>query len=65
MLVELGQVTPPVGMNLFVIQRISEERLEDVLAGSVPFFFIFFLMVGIMVALPDLALWLPSRMAVR
>jgi tripartite ATP-independent transporter DctM subunit len=65
MLVELGQVTPPVGMNLFVIQRISEERLEDVLAGSVPFFFIFLLMIAVMVMAPDLALWLPSRMAGR
>jgi C4-dicarboxylate transporter, DctM subunit len=65
MLVELGQVTPPVGMNLFVIQRISGERLENILAGSWPFFFIFLFMVWIMILVPDLALWLPSRMAMR
>jgi TRAP-type C4-dicarboxylate transport system permease large subunit len=63
LLIEVGQLTPPLGINLFVIQSIWPGKLSDVIAGTVPFFFLVLLMMGIMVFLPGLATWLPSYMA--
>jgi len=60
--VELGQITPPVGINLFVIQSIWSGKLSDVVLGTVPFHLIMILVVGILFAFPELALWLPHAM---
>jgi len=66
LLIELGQITPPMGINLFVIQSIwPGGTLEEVLAGAVPFFFIVILMIGILWIWPDIAVWLPARMSAR
>ena len=66
LLVELGQITPPLGINLFVIQSIrTSGRLEDVIAGSVPFYVIIVVMLVLLALLPELALWLPERMISR
>lgn len=65
LLIELGQITPPLGLNLFVIQGISSEKLGVVVRGTIPFYLLIFLMLGCLVALPDLALWLPSHMFAR
>jgi C4-dicarboxylate transporter DctM subunit len=65
LLIELGQITPPLGLNLFVIQGISSGRLSDVIVGTVPFYVLIFIMLGLIVAFPELALWLPSHMSVR
>jgi TRAP-type C4-dicarboxylate transport system permease large subunit len=61
-LIELGQITPPFGINLFVIQGISNSKIEDVIMGSLPYFAIFIVFVLLLVAWPDLVLWLPGRM---
>lgn len=60
--VEMGQITPPVGINLFVIQSIWSGKLSDVVLGTVPFHLIMVLVVGILFAFPQLALWLPHAM---
>lgn len=60
--IELGQITPPVGINLFVIQSIWSGRLSDVVMGTVPFHLIMILVVGILFVWPELALWLPHAM---
>ncbi len=60
--VELGQITPPVGINLFVIQSIWSGKLSDVVLGTVPFHLIMILVVGILFVWPELALWLPHAM---
>lgn len=60
--VELGQITPPIGINLFVIQSIWSGKLADVVMGTVPFHLIMILVVGILFVWPDLALWLPRAM---
>jgi len=66
LLIELGQITPPMGINLFVIQSIwPGGTLEEVLAGAVPFFFIIVLMIGILWLWPELAVWLPQNMSAR
>jgi C4-dicarboxylate transporter, DctM subunit len=57
--VELGQITPPVGINLFVIQSIGSGKLSDVALGTVPFHLIMILVVFVLFAWPELALWLP------
>lgn len=60
-LVELGQITPPVGLNLFTIQAISGGRpFSEVVLGSVPYAFIMLMMILLLVIFPGLALWLPS-----
>jgi tripartite ATP-independent transporter DctM subunit len=60
--VELAQITPPMGINLFIIQSIWAGKLGDVIRGSVPFCLIIIAMSFILIALPELALWLPNRM---
>jgi len=61
-LVELGMITPPMGLNLFVIQGISQRPLEDVIRGVVPYFGLMFICIALLTAFPKLVLWLPSLM---
>lgn len=63
LMIEVGQLTPPLGINLFVIQGIWPGRLEDVIRGTIPFFFLILLMVGIMCLFPELATWFPGYMS--
>ncbi|QIL83784.1 TRAP transporter large permease [Diaphorobacter sp. HDW4A] len=59
--IEMGQITPPIGINLFVIQSISRGRISDVVVGTVPFHLLMFVLLLMLVAWPELALWLPNR----
>ena len=60
-LVEIANVTPPVGFNLFVIQGISGGRpMDDVVMGIIPYFFCMLLMIALLYLFPDLATWLPN-----
>ena len=61
-LLEVGLVTPPVGMNLFVIQGMAETSLSEVGWGSLPYVVLLLLGVLLLTLVPDLVLWLPSRM---
>jgi C4-dicarboxylate transporter DctM subunit len=60
--VELGLITPPVGINLFVIQSTWGGKLSEVVRGAIPFVFVIILLLGILVAWPELVMWLPDRM---
>lgn len=62
-LCEIGMITPPMGLNLFVIQGISKRPLSEVVAGSVPFFFLMIACLLLLTIFPALVLWLPSLMA--
>lgn len=54
-LIELGLITPPLGLNLFVIQGIDKEAsVADVVKGSIPYMFIMLLMVTILTMFPKL-----------
>jgi TRAP-type C4-dicarboxylate transport system permease large subunit len=58
--VELGLITPPVGMNVFVISAIAEDvPMRETFIGVLPFFFAEILRVVLLVAFPVLTLWLP------
>ncbi len=61
-MVELSQVTPPVGFSLFVIQSISGEKIEYIVKATLPFFFIMLLAVAIITIFPDIAFYLPNQM---
>ena len=63
LLIELGQITPPLGLNLFVVQSMSPGGLSDVIRGTVPFYLLIYLLLALMIAFPALALWLPSHMS--
>jgi len=62
LLLEFGQITPPVGINLFVVQSISGWRLGEVVRGSVPYWTIMLCFMGLLMAVPQMALWLPAQM---
>ena len=59
---EVGMVTPPVGLNAFVVARYARRPLAEVFVGVWPHVLAHFLLIALMVALPELVLWLPSRM---
>ena len=62
--VEMGLITPPVGMNLFVVHGIRPDKggIEDAIWGALPYAVIMILFTFLLMALPDLATWLPSKM---
>ena len=64
LLVEIGAVTPPVGVNCFVVQATSDGRveLEDVFLGLVPYVIAGFVMLLLLCLFPQLALFLPQTM---
>ncbi|KOF12122.1 C4-dicarboxylate ABC transporter permease [Planococcus glaciei] len=53
---ELGMITPPVGLNLFVVSGISGEKVEEVIKGVVPFFAIFIIVLIIIIVFPQISL---------
>lgn len=57
---EIGMITPPMGLNLFIIQGISKEGLDKVILGSIPYFFIMLVAIAILSVFPLLILWFPS-----
>ena len=61
---ELGLITPPVGMNLFVVQGIRPDkgRIDDVIRGVIPYAAIMIVFALILIAAPSLATWLPELM---
>jgi C4-dicarboxylate transporter, DctM subunit len=61
--VELGQISPPIGINLFVIQSIWDGKLKEVVIGTIPFHLIMFVVLIMVMAWPELALWLPRQMS--
>jgi C4-dicarboxylate transporter DctM subunit len=62
MVVEMSQITPPVGFNLFVIQSISGRDIFEIAWYALPFFLLLVLATAIITVFPEIALWLPSTM---
>jgi C4-dicarboxylate transporter DctM subunit len=63
-LVETALITPPVGMNLFVVQSLRKGgSMNAVILGSQPFVLALFAMVALLAVFPDLAMWLPRVFA--
>ena len=64
MVVELGLITPPIGMNVFVIKGMAKDvPLETIFRGVTPFIIAQIILIFVLIAFPDIALWLPSTMA--
>jgi len=61
-LVEIAQITPPVGFNLFVLQTMSGRDSHYVALASIPFFCVMLLCVLAVVLFPQLATWLPDAL---
>jgi C4-dicarboxylate transporter, DctM subunit len=60
--VEMAQITPPIGFNLFVLQGMTGHEINYIARTAVPFFVLMCAMVAILVAFPELATWLPETM---
>ena len=56
---ELAMITPPVGMNLFVIKGITDQPLSEVVKGAAPFVVLMLAGLALLIAVPSLATWLP------
>lgn len=60
--VEMAQITPPIGFNLFVMQGMTGHQMNFIAKAAFPMFLIMVVMVFILIAVPDLATWLPEHM---
>lgn len=62
-MIEIGLVTPPIGLNCFIVNGVRPDiKLETVFRGVGPFVIMDLLTVGILIAWPDIVLWLPRTM---
>ena len=60
-LMEAALITPPVGLNLYVVQAVRRTgAFSDLCIGALPFVVMMIVMIGILIAFPQLALWLPA-----
>lgn len=60
--VEMAQITPPIGFNLFVLQGMTKHEMGYIAKAALPMFMIMVLMVFVLIAVPELATWLPDTM---
>jgi tripartite ATP-independent transporter DctM subunit len=59
-LIEAALITPPVGLNLYVVQGMrGRGSINEVIRGALPFVFAMVALIGLLMAYPDIALWLP------
>jgi len=65
LMVEVSQITPPVGFNLFVIQGLTGEPIVKIARYALPFFFLMLLTTAILTVFPNIALFLPNLMTVK
>lgn len=63
LVVEAGMITPPIGINCYVVQGVRKGgSLNDVFIGILPFLLAIFVVITLLVAFPQIALWLPNLM---
>jgi C4-dicarboxylate transporter, DctM subunit len=62
LVVEMAQITPPVGFNLFVLQGMTKREITWIARVSMPLFFLMVAAVGLIYFFPGLVTWLPDRM---
>ncbi|MDA8637553.1 TRAP transporter large permease [Rhodospirillales bacterium] len=61
-LLETALITPPIGINLYVVQGIRKSgSMNDVMVGILPFVVAMFAMIGLLLAWPEMATWLPNK----
>jgi tripartite ATP-independent transporter DctM subunit len=59
---ELGMITPPVGLNCFIVSRYANRPVSEVFEGTLPHFVAHLIAIAILLIFPSLILWLPSQM---
>ncbi len=59
---ELAQITPPVGMNLFTIKAITRAPMGQIVRGAFPYVLLMLAVMGMVMVWPQIALWLPGTM---
>jgi TRAP-type C4-dicarboxylate transport system permease large subunit len=62
LVVEMSQITPPVGFNLFVIQGLTKINILSISLYAMPFFLLLMIAIVLLTAFPELATWLPAKM---
>ncbi len=65
LMVEVSQITPPVGFNLFVIQGLTGDPITKIARFALPFFFLMLLTTAILTVFPNIALYLPELMVTK
>lgn len=60
--VEMAQITPPIGFNLFVLQGMTDHEMGYIAKAALPMFLIMVLMCFVLIWFPELALWLPENL---
>jgi tripartite ATP-independent transporter DctM subunit len=63
--VEMAQITPPIGFNLFVLQGMTHHEMNFIAKAAIPMFLIMVVMVFVLIAFPELATWLPDNIRQR
>ncbi len=63
--VEMAQITPPIGFNLFVMQGMTGHEMSFIARAAIPMFLIMVVMAFVLIAFPDLATWLPDNIRQR
>ena len=59
-LIEMSQITPPVGINLFILQSITGKNLWEVSVAAIPFFLLLIVATLLLILFPEIATWLPD-----
>jgi C4-dicarboxylate transporter DctM subunit len=62
LVVEMAQITPPVGFNLFVLQGMTQREIGWIARVTLPFFYLMLAAVGLVYAFPQIVTWLPAQM---
>lgn len=60
--VEMAQITPPIGFNLFVLQGMTQHEMGYITRAALPMFLIMVLMVFVLIWFPEIATWLPENL---
>ena len=63
--VEMAQITPPIGFNLFVLQGMTGHQMTFIARAAIPMFLIMVVMVFVLIWFPGLATWLPDNIRQR
>jgi TRAP-type C4-dicarboxylate transport system permease large subunit len=62
LVVEMAQITPPVGFNLFVLQGMTKKQIPWIARVTMPLFFLMVVALGLLYFFPAIVTWLPARM---
>lgn len=62
LVVEMSQITPPVGFNLFVLQTMTQRNILQIAMDALPFFLLMLCAIGLITWFPDIVLFLPNMM---